>query len=158
SIDGARLKAGPKISQVRSVALEADDVQYFAVDTNSFFAAVGSCKIRSACITRALAPDIRIVKRLLVAKNLKYIIQTESNAQLSLSAALESKMLDLDTMTAKSITDKKDLSSGRNLVIGVDFFDPAELQTASQCRDDMSILSISGSTIATADTGIRGRL
>ena len=97
---GLTLKAGPHVSNVSSVVIEADSAQFFNIDTTEFLGILGSCRVRTSCITRAGAPTSHVVKRFLVAKNLRYRIEKTDGASEALSAAVRSGKLVADVATS----------------------------------------------------------
>src|SRR5262252_1118190 len=44
-VAGLSLKAGPKLSEIRSIVLEADSAPYSNIDTNAFLNALSSCTV-----------------------------------------------------------------------------------------------------------------
>jgi hypothetical protein len=155
-VAGLTLAAGPKLSEIRSVTLQADSAQYFNVDTNEFLTALGSCTVNPSCARVASSPDVHVIKRLLVAKNLKYRIETTSGESESLAAAIRSKSISLGVESSAKTVAVDDLSTGVDMVFAVSFFEPAELRNVAPCSEPVHILKVTGKTIGDANASVAG--
>ena len=153
---GLSLKAGPKVSDIRSVSLEAESARYFNIDTREFLNTLSSCSVRPACASVVKSANVRVIKRLLVAKNLKYRVETATGESESLASAVRSANLTVSMDSGSSSTSVDDLSSGKDMVFAVEFFDPDELKGISVCKKSVSIIKVTGSTVANASTGAPG--
>jgi hypothetical protein len=156
-VAGLKFKAGSKISEVREVVLEADSARYFNIDSQAFLTSMKSCAIRPACIARAKAPSTDIVKRFIVARNLRYTIDLSSGASETLSNALNSDAIKVEADVHRTDTSADDLSSGQDMVVGVNYFDRAAIQALETCTAPISVLGVTGITKRLASAGTPGR-
>lgn len=155
-VAGIKFKAGPKISQLRDVVLEAESMRYFNIDSQAFLTSLRSCAIRPACISRVKSSSSSVIKRFIIAKNLKYTINLSSGGSESLLGAVKTDQIKIDADIKRADTSTDDLSSGEDLVVGVGYFDRGEVQAVDTCTKELSILKATGNTKVYAKVGTPG--
>jgi hypothetical protein len=148
--DDAKLSAGPKISEVRSIELSADSAQLITMDLTAIQKQIDKCNIMATCLSN-ISPNRSIVNRLLIAKNLKYVVTDKDGATFSLGAAIEKGMIALDADSARGKTLIRNLSTGNDVVIAVETI-PREALHLDTCKTPLKVLEITGDAKAKAVT------
>lgn len=150
---GFTIKAGPRITQARTITLEADNAIFFNIDSSLFKSILNSCNIKRSCVSNAKDINKRVIKQLLVAKKLRYVVATNSGESFPLSVALERNMIDIGTKVDGDTVTTRDLSTGIDMVFAVNFFDPQEFQGVTICERDIIEEYFSGRTVVSAMAG-----
>jgi hypothetical protein len=145
---GSKLQAGLRISEVKSVIMEADSAQLFNIDSRKFIESINSCSAKKSCVSKADNPQNLIVKQLLVAQNLRYRIEATNGESFPLSVAINKGLVNFEGTIGGEIVSAKDLSTGKDMVFAVNFFDESLLQELNLCKNDLFTSNVEGKSFA----------
>ena len=150
---GFQIKAGPEIAQAKTINLEADSAVFFNIDSSVFKSILNNCSLKRSCVSNVKDSNKRVIKQLLIAKNLRYVVTTKSGESFPLSVALEKNILDFGTKAGRDIVTTRDLSTGIDIVFAANFFDPQEFKEVKICERRIIAQDFSGRTVVSAMAG-----
>ncbi|MDX1702344.1 MAG: hypothetical protein R3250_17080, partial [Melioribacteraceae bacterium] len=145
---GIKLQAGPKISEVKSVEMEAENAILFNIDSQKFIETLNSCAIKKSCISKAIKNNILIAKQILVAENLRYTITTTTGDSFPLSVAIKKGQIEFGGTSHDDSVSASNLSTGKDMVFAVNFFENEWGKQIDACNSNLFAYHISGQSQA----------
>jgi len=155
-IGGLEVKAGPEANSSLELTLKSNGARFFSIEPTSLRDVLGSCLIRRSCVARVKSGSDRLVKQLLVAKDLSLTVQKEGGGSFPLDFAIGKKLVEVELDTYGKQTQKTDLPNRGDMAFGARLFDPQEFADVQPCGQDLVPVKASGTTTSTVLVQSRG--
>jgi hypothetical protein len=149
-IGGLEVKAGPEANSSLVLTLKSNGARFFSIEPTSLRDALGSCLIRRSCVARVKSGSDRLVKQLLVAKDLSLIVREKGGESFPLNFAVGKKLVEVKLGTGSKQKQTTDLPSRGDMAFGARLFDPQEFADVQPCGKDLVSIKASGTTTSTA--------
>ena len=153
-VGGLEMNAGPKINNSNKINIKSSGVQLWSIETAPLRDALGSCYVRRACVAQIRDGRARVVKDLLVAKDLRVSVSKNDEVSYPLQAAIGEGLINIDlgTQQKNSLVSELSSPSGSDMAFGARFFDPGVFADIRFCEHDLVPVKSNVSTMQQAFT------
>lgn len=142
-LGGLKLNIGPSAQTSMRIDLKSDGARFFNIETRPLKDLLASCFIRISCADRVKAGQARIIKQLLVAKNLSFEVQSSEGASYPLYAAVGNGLISAGFGAGDSRNRLEQLAAPGDFAFGAALFAPSEFSDVVVCRRELGFISSS---------------
>lgn len=158
-LDNLVLKAGPKLSEIQNITINAPHAWIIIVDEAQFIDLVSHAGIKQSCIDNVIARKYNVISKAAIAKDFDITVTDTSGHSIALSAAATNGQVTVDAGGDAGSTVDQTISkaSSSPLVVAVDFFNP-QLFIENRSKLTAPFFSSAGQTearvVALGDQGV----
>ncbi|MDW9414236.1 hypothetical protein GOB15_07150 [Sinorhizobium meliloti] len=154
-LGGIEIKVGPKAESSISLELRSSGARFFNIETTPLRAALSSCQVRRSCAERVKTGEVKIVKELLVAKDLALTVKENNGISYPLDIAVGKGLVDAHLTVSDTTKKQLQLPKQGDMAFGARFFDLDELSQVETCKRDLVVVSSNSTTTSTASVSPR---
>jgi hypothetical protein len=148
-------KAGPAISDARTMKLTVKKSQLVTIDENSMIMAYRSCWIRLSCVQHIRDAHYKVISKELVGHDLTYLLTDASGHALDLDAGAKKGSVQVDANGRTDVHREEDhsLITEGPVVLGVDFFPPDVFADKPYCTSQVEYSATGGAHVEVGTAG-----